>query len=102
MNCGAAFGQYLDRPLYLDEVLKAEITGLKPYSLRHGFAWRHALYTPIAIRTAARLMGHDVRTHMKHYGQGTDEVGLDAAVGAARAKLTASMTKRQQQMQQQR
>ena len=34
-------------------------------------------------------MGHDVRTHMKHYGQWTDEAGLDAAFGAANAKLAA-------------
>ena len=46
-------------------------------------------------------MGHDMRTHMKHYGQWTDEAGLDAALVAANAKLTASLTKRQQQMQQQ-
>ena len=31
----------------------------------------------------------------------TDEAGLDAAFGAANAKLAASLTKRQQQMQQQ-
>ena len=46
-------------------------------------------------------MGHDVCTHMKHYGQWTDEVGLDAAFDAANAKLTASLSNRQQQMQQQ-
>ena len=46
-------------------------------------------------------MGHDVLTHMKHYGQWTDEAGLDAAFGAANAKLTASLTERQQQLQQQ-
>ncbi|MDB4682290.1 hypothetical protein OAE68_01275 [Synechococcus sp. AH-551-A10] len=45
-------------------------------------------------------MGYDVRTHMKHYGQWTDEAGLDAAFGAANARLTASLTERQQQMQQ--
>ena len=48
---------------------------------------------------AGELMGHDVRTPMKHYGQWTDEAGLDAAFGAANAKLTASLTERQQQMQ---
>ena len=37
-DCGAAFGQYLDRHPFLTEVLKEEIAGLKPYSLRHGFA----------------------------------------------------------------
>ena len=40
-------------------------------------------------------MGHDVHTHMKHYEQWTDEAGLDAAFGAANAKLTASLTKLQ-------
>ena len=44
-------------------------------------------------------MGHDMRTHMKHYGQWTNEAGLDAVFGAANAKLTASLTKRQHQMQ---
>ena len=46
-------------------------------------------------------MGYDVRTHMKHYCQWTDEAGLDAAFDAANAKLNESLTKRQQQMQQQ-
>ena len=50
---------------------------------------------------AGKLISHDVRTRMKHYGQWTDEAGLDAAFGAANAKLTASLTERQQQMQQQ-
>ena len=45
-------------------------------------------------------MGHDVCAHMKHYGQWTDEDGLDTAFGAANAKLTSALTKRQQQMQQ--
>ena len=74
--------------------------GLSPYSLRHGYAYRGALAGIPLIQLAAS-MGHDVRTHMKHYGQWTDEAGLDAAFGAANAKLTASLTKRQQQMQQQ-
>jgi len=38
---------------------------------------------------------------MKHCCQWTDEAGIDAAFGAANAKLTASLTKRQQKMQQQ-
>ena len=37
-------------------------------------------------------MGHDVRTHMKHYGQWTDEAGLDAAFGAANERLTAGVS----------
>jgi integrase len=98
---GAAFGQYLDRHPFWNEVLKEEIKGLKPYSLRHGFAWRSALYTPIAIRTAARLMGHDVRTHMKHYGQWIDDQDMEKEVDAANMAVAATPSKRQQQMQQQ-
>ena len=82
-DCGAAFGQYLDQHPFWNQVLKEEIKGLKPYSLRHGFAWRGALYTAIAIRTAARLMGHDVRTHMKHYGQWIDDQDMEKEVDAA-------------------
>ena len=74
--------------------------GLSPYSLRQGFACRGA-FAGIPLRQLAASMGQDVRTHMKHYGQWTDEAGLDAAFGAANAKLTTSPTKRQQQMQQQ-
>ena len=98
---GAAFGQYLDRHPFWNEVLKEEIKGLKPYSLRHGFAWRSALYTPIAIRTAARLMGHDVRTHMKHYGHWIDDQDMEKEVDAANMAVAATLSKRQQQMQQQ-
>jgi hypothetical protein len=36
-------------------------------------------------------MGNDVRTHMKHYVQWTDEVALDAAFGAANARITARL-----------
>ena len=45
-------------------------------------------------------MGQVVRAHIKHYGEWSDEAGLDAAFGAANANLTASLTKRRQQMQQ--
>ena len=45
----------------------------------------------IPLRQLAASMGHDVRTHMKHYGQWTDEAGLDAAFGAANARITAGL-----------
>ena len=48
---------------------------------------------------AEKLISHDVHTHMKHYGQWTDEAGLDAAFGTANAKLAALLIKHQQQMQ---
>ena len=47
------------------------------------------------LRQLAASMGYDVRTHMKHYCQWTDEAGLDAAFDAANAKLNESLTKRQ-------
>ena len=47
------------------------------------------------LRQLAASMGYDVRTHMKHYCQWTDETGLDAAFDAANAKLNESLTKRQ-------
>ena len=91
-TCGHTFRQYLDRHPYWAALVKAS-PGLSPYSLRHGYAYRGAL-AGIPLRQLAASMGHDVRTHMKHYGQWTDEAGLDAAFGAANAKLTASLTKR--------
>ncbi|RNC87594.1 MAG: site-specific integrase [Synechococcus sp. YX04-3] len=84
-DCGAAFGQYLDRHPFWAVVLKEEIQDLKPYSLRHGFAWRAAKYypKPLPLRDTADLMGHDMRTHIRHYGQWTDEAGTEAAVEAS-------------------
>ncbi len=100
-ECGAAFMQYLDRHPFWDEVLRVEIKGLKPYSLRHGFAWRIALYTPIAIRTAARLMGHNVSIHINHNGHWIDDQDMEKEVDAANMAVVATLSKRQQQMQQQ-
>ena len=53
-------------------------------SLRHGYAWRGAKYydRSIPIRDLAALMGHTVKTHMKHYGKWTDDEGLIASVQA--------------------
>lgn len=42
--CGDYFRQYLDRHSYWVS-LKEKIDGLRPYSLRHGYAWRGAKYT---------------------------------------------------------
>ena len=54
---------------------------ITPYSLRHGFAWR-ATYgdTQMSHRAAARLMGHDLVTHMKWYGQWIDRASVKAEV----------------------
>ena len=51
----------------------ARIGGVKPgliqYSLRHGFAWIGSRYydRPVPLRDLASLMGHDPKTHHKHY-----------------------------------
>ena len=52
--------------------------GLTPYSLRHGYAWRAHMCgdRPMSIRVAAALMGHDPKTHQKHYGCWVDEEGI--------------------------
>ena len=75
--CGAAFRQYLDRqPCW--KSLVAATPHLIPYSLRHGYAWRGVKYyeSSMPMRDLAALMGHDLRTHHKHYGVLTDEAGL--------------------------
>ena len=46
-------------------------------------------------------MRHYVRMHMENFGPWTKPDELDAAFGAANAKLGAALTKRQRQMQQQ-
>jgi integrase len=80
-DVGAEFAQKLERygPW---RALVARNAGLTPYSLRHGYAWRaHCCSTqPMHPRIAAALMGHNVATHLKHYGQWTDEASLEAAV----------------------
>ena len=80
-DVGADFRQKLER--YKPwRALAAANPGLTPYSLRHGYAWRaHCCSSqPMHPRIAAALMGHNVATHLKHYGQWTDEASLEAAV----------------------
>jgi len=73
-ECGQRFKQYLDRHPYWQSLLKAR-SGLTPYGLRHGYAWRGAKYysRSIPLRDLAALMGHDPVTHQKHYGKWTEE-----------------------------
>ncbi|QBE68369.1 integrase [Synechococcus sp. WH 8101] len=80
-DVGADFRQKLER--YKPwQALVARCPGVTPYSLRHGYAWRaHCCSAnPMHPRIAAALMGHNVATHLKHYGQWTDEASLEAAV----------------------
>ena len=78
---GDAFRQLLDR--YEGwQSLVAENPGLTPYSLRHGYAWRAHMCgdRPMSIRVVAALMGHDPKTHQKHYGSWVDEEDIRSDV----------------------
>lgn len=82
--CGHTFRQYLDRnPTW--QTLKQKNPELTPYCLRHGYAWRSAKYypQPVPLRDTAWMMGHDLRTHIRHYGQWTDTASTKIAVDAA-------------------
>ena len=70
----AGFRQHLDRHPYWQSP-QAETNGLVPYSLRHRYAWRGANYytRAVPVRDLASLMGNDVKTHQKHYGQWTTD-----------------------------
>ena len=52
----------------------------------------------MGYRKAAR-MGHDVRTHMKHYGQWIDDQDMEKEVDAANMAVAATLSKRQQEQQ---
>ena len=76
-----------------------------PYSGQSGATIAKYYDRSIPIRDLAALMGHTVKTHMKHYGKWTDDEGLMASVQAI-TKAAASQSRRpkslsQQQMQQQ-
>ena len=46
------------------------------------YAWRGAIYCnkPVPMCDLAGLMGHDLRTHTKHYGQWTTDEGVKESV----------------------
>ena len=80
-SCGDYFRQYLDRHPFWQSLTK-KTEGLTPYGLRHGYAWRGAKYyeRAIPLRDLADLMGHDTRTHMKHYGSWTSDADKEEVV----------------------
>ena len=91
-DVGADFAQKLER--YAPwRALVARCPGLTPYSLRHGYAWRAHCCSANAMhpRIAAALMGHNVATHLKHYGSWTDEASLEAAVERFNAGVQAAL-----------
>ena len=80
-DVGADFAQKLNRYAPWRALVQRN-PGLSAYSLRHGYAWRAHVCSsnPMHPRIAAALMGHGVATHLRHYGQWTDEASLEAAV----------------------
>ena len=80
-DVGEAFRKLLERHPFWQSLVAAS-SGLTPYSLRHGFAWRaHTSYErSLPIRYLAALMGHTPAVHLQHYGKWTDEAGLIDAV----------------------
>lgn len=74
---GDEFRQQLDRFPFWRSLCR-DNPGLTPYSLRHGYAWRAHMcgQCPMATRTVSALMGHDTKTHNKHYGAWIDEEGI--------------------------
>ena len=64
---------------------------LSPYALRHGFAWRATFgANRLPLRAAAALMGHDVTTHMRHYGSWIDQESTLEAVDSFNAAQVSS------------
>ncbi len=90
-SCGHTLRQYLDRNATWMS-LKAANPELTPYSLRHGYAWRAAKYypQPLPVRDTAKPMGHDMKTHIRHYGQWTDDESTKSAVEASIQSLVAA------------
>ena len=73
---GECFRQLLERSKAWSKLV-ANNPDLVPYSLRHGFAYRATFGKErLTMRVAAALMGHDSRTHAKHYGRWTDDESL--------------------------
>lgn len=72
------------------EARAAGLGDLRPYSLRHGYAYRSAMTYGLPARAAAALMGHGVQTHLQHYGRWCDAAGVADAVQSARARVLQS------------
>ena len=85
--------------------LQKQNKGLTANGLRHGYAFRaHKCGAGMDVFTAANLMGHDAKTHIKHYAQWIDEATLEERVAqcvGGYSSLKRPKTLSQQQMQQQ-
>ena len=77
---GAAYTQILQRYKPWQELVKRN-PGLRPYGLRHGWAWRAHKYSsrPLHYSQAAAFMGHSVETHLKYYSSWVNRKELEEA-----------------------
>ena len=77
---GAAYAQILQRYKPWQELVRKN-PGLRPYGLRHGWAWRAHKYSsrPLHYSQAAAFMGHSVETHLKYYSSWVNRKELEEA-----------------------
>ena len=79
-DVGHEFGQLLKR--YKPwKALVAANPDITPYSLRHGYAWRAHMCSPVPLpaKMAAASMGHTVIVHQRNYGSWIDESSMEKA-----------------------
>ncbi|WP_049749505.1 hypothetical protein [Synechococcus sp. CC9605] len=71
---GAAFSQLLTRYRYW-RILVKKTPGLKPYGLRHGWAWRAHKNSEKQLHysQASALLGHTTRVHLDYYSSWVSE-----------------------------
>ena len=63
---------------------------LTSYSFRHSFAYRSSILYDLSPRTAHKLMGHSLATHMKDYGSDLNDQDMDEVLAAARKRVLAT------------
>ena len=78
---GAAFSQLLTRYRYW-KILVKKTPGLKPYGLRHGWAWRAHKNSEKQLHysQASALLGHTTRVHLDYYSSWVSEDEPEKAV----------------------
>lgn len=73
---GREFRQQLERFPFWASLVKND-PSISPYALRHGFSWRATFgANRLPLRAAAKLMGHDLKTHLRHYGSWIDQESI--------------------------
>jgi len=63
---------------------------LTSYSFRHSFAYRSSILYDLSPRTAHKLMGHSLATHLKDYGSDLYDQDMDEVLAAARKRVLAT------------